>query len=475
MPKQMRIMIFTVALILYSSICSFGQDWNKDLTPEQKIFSLSKMWKDVSENFAFFENVPTLNWDSLYQAYIPKVLATKTKFEYYRLLERFICSLKDGHTVMFHFNELFPHYKRFNFNNDLRLYPEAINKRVYITRVGGIEMTKTIPLGTEIIEVNNLPVIKYLEENVFPYIAASTEQALWYYGVPEMFRGLVNVGKPYQWDVKFKKPDGVVFNKKLILTEEPKEFEGKSYPEYPTRDEVVFKWLENEIAYIALNTFSKDSAVAIFKSLVPEIKKAKSVILDLRRNEGGNTNIGAEMLSYFTDTDTLVGSKWQTRISNAYYKSNGYNLRNTKTLDEEDKMFLRYYKNESWMEGGTMKFENKSPRNDRLRMPLVVLTGTYTVSAGEDFLIMLEGIKNRAIRIGQRTSGSSGQRIGSRILTGGMYLICTKKDTYPDGKRFVGIGIIPDIEIEPTIEDVLNGSDLILNKAVEVLKKKINK
>jgi carboxyl-terminal processing protease len=470
--------IISIAFLTWLlSLCStpaFSQDWNKGFTPQQKIYTLSKMWKDVSENFAFFENVPNLNWDSLYQNYIPKVLATKTKFEYYRLLERFICSLKDGHTVMYHFNELFPHYMRFNFNNNLRLYTEGINKKVYITRVGSEEMTKTIPLGTEIIEVNSMPVRKYLEEEVFPYIAASTEQALWFFGVPEMFRGLVDVEKPYQWNVKFKKPDGNVFSMMLTLTKEPLDYEGKSYPKFPDfNKDINFKWLQNGVAYLALNTFAIDTAVIIFKSLIPELKRAKSIILDLRFNRGGNTNIGVEILSYFTDADTLIGSKQITRVSNAYYKAKGYNLRNKKVLDEEEKMYLNYYKNDSWTEGDTMKFQNVSPYKDRLRMPLAVLTGTYTVSAGEDFLIMQDGLKKRAVTIGQKTSGSTGQRLGVKIPTGGSYFICTKKDTYPDGRKFVGIGIIPDIEIEPTIEDVLEGNDVILNKALEVLLKKI--
>ena len=460
-----------ISILFISSIIT-AQDWNNDLSPKQKIFTLSKIWKEVGENFAFFENVPLLNWDSLYQDYIPKALATKSKYEYYRLLERLVCSLKDGHTVLFHFNEVYPHYMRFNFNDSLRLYPEGINKRVYINHVGSKEMTKTIPLGTEIVEVNTIPVLKYLEEFVFPYIAASTEQALWYYGVPEMFRGLVGVGTPYQWNVKFKKPDGTFFNMVLTLTKEPTKYEGKSFPEYPVRHDLEFKWFANDVAYLALNTFARDTAVTQFKSLLPEIKKAKSIILDLRIKGGGNTNIGAEILSYFTDVDTLVGSRWKTRISNAYYKSNGYNLRNAKSLDDEDKMYVDYYNNNSWLAGGSMKFKNNSPYRDRLRMPMVVLTSSYTVSAGEDFLIMLEGLPKRAIRIGQKTAGSSGQRLGFRIPTGGSYFICTKKDTYPDGRKFVGIGILPDIEAEPAIEDIMKERDVILNRAIEYLKNK---
>lgn len=462
--------LITITGVLFSASLSVsGQDWNKDLTPEQKIYILSKIWKDVGENFAFFENVPDLDWDKQYQEYIPKILATKTKYETYRLLERFICSLKDGHTYMFHFNELFPHYKRFGFNGTLKIVPTNINKRVFIMRVGTKEMTKTIPLGTEILEVNNQPVKQYLEENVFPFIAASTEHALWNLGVSEMFRGVIDVeNKPNpEWNVKFKKPDGVMFEMKLKLSDG---FDGMAYPAYPEVKPIDFKWLDNQIVHVTINTFAKDEVLTIFKSQISQLKNAKGIILDIRANGGGNSNISAGILSYFTNENDLIGSKWKTRTTNAYYKANGYFARNRPNPDEEDKMFLLHYQNNSWIDGGLTKFANTAPKEDRLLMPLVVLTGNQTASAAEDFLIMLDGLKNRAITIGQRTNGSTGQPLFVKIPTGGSYQICTKKDTYPDGRKFVGVGIIPNIEIEPSVEDVLNVNDVILKKAIEVFK-----
>lgn len=464
-------LILTILVLCTIPSMTLAQDWNKDIASEQKIYILSKIWKDVSENFAFFENVPDLDWDKQYQEYIPKILATKTKFETYRLLERFICSLKDGHTYMFHFNELFPHYKRFSFNNaTLKIIPTNINKRVFIMRVETEEMTKTIPLGTEILEVNNQPVKQYLEENVFPYIAASTEHALWNLGVSEMFRGVIDVeNKPNpEWNVKFKKPDGVLFEMKLKLSDG---FDGMAYPAYPEVKPIDFQWLDNQIVQITINTFAKDEVLTIFQSQVSKLKNAKGIILDLRANGGGNSNISAGILSYFTNETDLIGSKWKTRTTTAYYKANGYFARNRTNPDEEDKMFLLHYLNNSWMEGGFTKFANTAPKEDRLLMPLIVLTRNQTASAAEDFLIMLDSLNNRAITIGQRTNGSTGQPLFVKIPTGGSYQICTKKDTYPDGRKFVGVGIIPNKEIEPTVEDVLNGKDVILETALQVIYK----
>jgi C-terminal processing protease CtpA/Prc len=43
------------------------------------------------------------------------------------------------------------------------------------------------------------------------------------------------------------------------------------------------------------------------------------------------------------------------------------------------------------------------------------------------------------------------------------------KVTFPDGSRFHGLGITPDIASEPTIEDLALGKDTVLLKAITTL------
>jgi C-terminal processing protease CtpA/Prc len=52
---------------------------------------------------------------------------------------------------------------------------------------------------------------------------------------------------------------------------------------------------------------------------------------------------------------------------------------------------------------------------------------------------------------------------------GGSARICTKRDTYPDGKEFVGYGVKPDIEIPRNVNDVINGTDTEMKVALEKL------
>ncbi|MCK4430123.1 MAG: peptidase S41, partial [Candidatus Aminicenantes bacterium] len=77
----------------------------------------------------------------------------------------------------------------------------------------------------------------------------------------------------------------------------------------------------------------------------------------------------------------------------------------------------------------------------------------------------------RAIIMGEPTFGSTGQpyiyEFGDGISIG----IGTKRVYMPDGSKFEGIGIIPDIEVRLTREDIYESRDRVLEKAVEEAEK----
>jgi C-terminal processing protease CtpA/Prc len=105
-------------------------------------------------------------------------------------------------------------------------------------------------------------------------------------------------------------------------------------------------------------------------------------------------------------------------------------------------------------------------------VPTALLIGHNTASAAEDFLIFADNQKHM-IKIGEKTFGSTGQPYSFDLVGGATARICTKKDTYPDGREFIGYGIKPDIEVKQTVEDYLLKKDPVLAKAQEYLKTKI--
>ena len=105
--------------------------------------------------------------------------------------------------------------------------------------------------------------------------------------------------------------------------------------------------------------------------------------------------------------------------------------------------------------------------------PVVVLIGPETNSAAEDFVVPLHAA-GRATIVGQKSRGSTGQPLRFSFLDGKIRgRVCTRRDTYPDGREFVGVGIIPDVEVHPSPADIAAGRDVVLGRGLEVLRAKI--
>ena len=73
----------------------------------------------------------------------------------------------------------------------------------------------------------------------------------------------------------------------------------------------------------------------------------------------------------------------------------------------------------------------------------------------------------KAVKIGSQTAGADGN-VSLVYLPGGIYTYFTGLGTfYPDSKATQRIGIVPDIEVHPTIEGIRAGKDEVLEKTLE--------
>jgi C-terminal processing protease CtpA/Prc len=71
--------------------------------------------------------------------------------------------------------------------------------------------------------------------------------------------------------------------------------------------------------------------------------------------------------------------------------------------------------------------------------------------------------------VGEQTTGSTGQPVGIPLPGGGAAYILTKLDTWPNGAPIVGVGLSPDIKLAPTIADVRQGRDAVLEQVQALL------
>ena len=75
----------------------------------------------------------------------------------------------------------------------------------------------------------------------------------------------------------------------------------------------------------------------------------------------------------------------------------------------------------------------------------------------------------RATVLGSTTAGADGN-VSGLYLPGNIYTMISGIGVYyPDGTETQRVGIVPDIELKPTIRGIREGRDEILEKAIELI------
>lgn len=453
--------ISVFVLFVWVSFLIKAEELPNTLTPQQKLFGLSKVWSEAKYNAAFFDNIGVEKWDSAYRAFMQPVMDTPNDYTYFRELTRFCALLRDGHSWI--------HYRSAPYIttlfDKLQWNLSCIEGKAIVTGISS-KQKDLVPVGSEIVEVNGMPTAAYLDAYVIPYISSSTDYVQMNQAVSSMFRSLK--GDSYQ--VKIVTPSGKIQDMKITHDLIQEVMDDPMVPEQKPWKLIELKWYPGGIAYVALNSFGNSKIVDEFKAIFPELKQAKKLIIDLRSNGGGNTGNGTAILKYLTPDNQLVGSRWQTRVHNPAYMSWGGEFTPQDTANNKfaAKAYLsahmKYYE---YDDPGIVRI---SSNHERLVVPTVLLIGHNTASAAEDFLIYADQQKHMT-KIGQRSNGSTGNPIIFELEGGGVLAVCSKKDTYPDGREFVGYGVKPDIEVIPTVKDLIKEYDRGLEEALRFLKK----
>ncbi len=429
------------------------------LSMEERLYGLSHFWREVSYNFAHWQAVPDLDWDQAYKITLPKIIAAESDFEYFMELRKLCAKLKDGHTNIYLPKGLISE------NRDrFPLKLKAVNSRAIVENVS-TEFAELIPRGSEILSVDGKSVARMMEEDIYPYISTSAPHMYPVIAIESYQRNAVGVltgPNNSVGTVVIETPDG---EKRTIELPRNRDDGVVNWQYEAVKHTVVeFKWLENSQAYIALNSFSNNDVVDGFMEHLPELYKAKSIIVDLRNNGGGNSNHAAEILKMFTDKPFST-SKWKTPIHNGAYKAWGKFADVAENLEQ----YRNYYEGHEFEEHDASTYAPSE--GEKLEVPTVFLIGHSTASAAEDILIMADEIEHITM-IGEPTYGSTGQPLMMEMPGGGRARVSAKRDYYKDGREFIGVGVLPDIEIKRTVSAVRDDKDEGLERAVKFLREK---
>jgi C-terminal processing protease CtpA/Prc len=408
------------------------------LTLEQRVEAFTRLWSTVKFNFANFDLVPELNWDEVLSEYLPKVLRDQSNNAYLLLLQECIGRLKDGHTRV---SALW--------GNPAACPPlriRSVGGKAIVTETAKTEEIKAsgIKLGDEITHVDGRPVRELLEKDIYPYISASTPQWRDLKAYPRILQGPTES----RVSLSIKTLKGAV--RKVSLTRKASGY--ALLPRRTSRSVLEYQDMGDGLAYMALNSFGSHKIVEVFNKKFKDISHTKGLLIDVRKNSGGSSRYGHEIIAHLIDKP-IPATRWKTPQYRAAFRAWG--------------------QDEQWYDGG-YKMINPETTEPFLG-PVVVLIGPETYSAAEDFVVPLHAA-GRVTIVGQKSGGSTGQPLRCSFLDGRIsWRICTKRDQYPDGRDYVGVGIIPDREVYPIVEDIINDRDAVLEKGIEVLKELVSR
>ncbi|MDN5350709.1 MAG: hypothetical protein PWQ54_2105 [Bacteroidales bacterium] len=427
-----------------------------NLEISDKLFYLSKIYSEAKFNFVNLDRL-SFDIDSLFQTAIQKVLLTKNDYSFYHELKRFLAMFNEGHTEVYDGGKFYPYM------GYVPLVSQEIQNRIYIINVRE-DLASYFEPGDEILEINKVPVDSFIIDSIMPFISGSTHAFRREIAVGRLFSGLKESPLVITW----KNSKGEIMQASFSRNGEETRYDRFGNEKFERVGARRFKrnldldFLADSIAVLELNAFwPEDFVIQELNNLMPRISKAKGLVIDLRNNRGGSTTVAHELLKKLLHQEYFWGLEAETRVNDAVYRALG--------LGYEE--YSDYYKGFKYRIEETKKIFIPDTIA-KINCPVVILIGSRTFSAAEDFLIMLYEIENRPLLIGNETAGSTGLPL---VIPGlpydGYARITARRVIFPQSKdKFVNKGIVPDIIIEPNLQEVINGDDVVLEMAIKVLR-----
>ena len=465
-------------------------DENGWLTMEERIYGLSIIWRRAAEMSGFIAARPYyFDWDALFLEYMPKVINAENMQEYYRVLTRFVNHLQDGKSaVQLPAAYAMPRY----------VFPIVVGfvENSFVLVTANTNFTD-IPLGSEIISINELAPMDFLEETygytfgnrtpivretalasqltISPYEASITLEALTPQG--ETIRETITY-------IPFTEEFMAYFAAAETLAVQAT-FGSDPIPLEHGATAVVH---DGDIHRIIIATFGNPALPeAVVQYIESVAGTAAGFILDIRGNNGGTSDM--LILSQFADPREFPTPTAYRQVRDASIMGLAAQLLSVEmmgwavpegiedvtvhgfTVQQGRDMLESRHLQQLYDFGGMDLWDADLLYEQSLRLfdiPVVILMDYMSASAAESFVLSAQGVNNFTV-MGTHTIGMAGDIVPFVLPGGGMFMLNVPKQLTPDGQIINNQGVSPDIWVQQSLADLLDGIDTQLLAALEYL------
>lgn len=383
-----------------------------------KLLALYRYW-NIIQYYYPYKYITDKNWNDVLIEYIPKIIQTNNKLEYELVMIQLIGEINDTHGfTSIGFNNV--QNKRGKYFAPFKV--NFIEDKLVVTNYYNTEFKgKCKLLAGDIITHVNGKSIKSIVESISKFYPASNKTAK----LRDISKDLLRSNEKQiainyiSNNVKKQHDIPLILKDSLNLNW------------YNWKEEKCYKLLDKNTGYITLKSISNSD--------IPEIKSAfkntKGIIIDIRNYP--STFVPFKLGNFFVSSTT------------PFVKFTKFNMNNP----------------------GEFTFTEtvKIPKDtETYKGKLIILVNEDSQSQSEYTAMAFRAGDNTTI-IGSTTAGADGN-VSYIYLPGGLRTCISGIGVYyPDGTETQRVGIIPDIEVKPTIKGIKEKRDEVLEKAIEFI------
>jgi C-terminal processing protease CtpA/Prc len=386
-----------------------------------RLLSLYRYWNSIHYYFPYKYAMDN-DWSTVLMEFIPHFLKAKDKLEYRRQVVELIERIHDTHANLWGRDSVWSNYKG---KYQAAVQTKFIEGKLVVTNFHTKKRSESsqLQIGDIITDINGRKVDDILKDRLIIYPASNYSTKLRDIA-KDMLRGrerqvLVNVQRNNQ-------------SLSFTVNRYPLDSIDTSLDRSYSLPDSCYSFLTKDIGYINLGNIKADLLPRIFKAF----SNTKGIVIDIR-------NYPSEFVVFSLGNYLLAKAEPFVKFTTASVANPG--------------LF-------TW--GTTLKVGHQN--NDHYKGKVTILINEITQSQAEYTTMALRTARHATV-IGSTTAGADGN-VSIFYLPGNLRTMISGIGVYyPDGRETQRIGIVPDLEVKPTIEGIRQKRDEALEKAIQVI------
>ena len=362
-------------------------------------------------------------WDVTLEKIIPLAIKAESQDDFYLAMRKLVSRIDDSHTEFY----LYPSLK--NNATAKNFFPargKIIDEKLVVTEIlaDSLAQADDIKIGTTITKINDKTIREIIAENR-DLICASNEPKY----LDKLAEKILIIYTDDKVKVEFFQNEKYVT--KTMTWYDYHDSHRNEFKKGARKKKEKFKLLENNIGYVNMGIIDRKN----IPDMIEALKNTKAIVFDMR--------------NYPKGTFEPIGN----------------------FLNPQEKKFaiythpdLGYPGRYKWSSGTSIGFDNK----DYYKGKVVLLLNEDAQSQAEWTAMCFQTCGHATI-VGSQTAGADGnvsifdfEGFNTNFSGIGVF--------YPDKRETQRIGIVPDIEIKPTIKGIQEGKDEVLDRALLFIK-----